>query len=113
MILKSITQFAYVKATNAEETLMAMSSDLKQKKVDLKVDEETGDAHLRLSKIKVKNSSSWQRSINNSQDSQRSSEISQESKTLVINNDVSVTYYRMQKFMDTFKDYFTSFQMLH
>lgn len=54
VILKSITQFAYVNAQAQDGK--------KQKKAasSVAVDEATGDATLILDRIKVKNSSSWQ-----------------------------------------------------
>ena len=50
VILKSITQFAYV---NSQEGL---SLDLKKKAIELNYDEGTGDASLQLTQIKIKHS---------------------------------------------------------
>lgn len=92
IILKSITQFAY------------LNSKRKADVVNMQRDESTGDATLLLSQIKVKNSEAWSGAASNSQVSQ---------KTVIINTRVRVTFYRMQTFMDTFKDYFQNFEVLH
>lgn len=93
-ILKSITQFAYVNAR-------AQGGKTKKSVSEVSIDERTGDAHLTLNQIKVKNSSSWQKETTVN----ASALAAKEEETLVINTSVKVTYYRMDTFMETFKDY--------
>ena len=85
----------------------------------LEVDARTGDATLRLNQIKVKDSSTWQKESSAPLSMRSSHATSQKSSdqgkpdTLIIRTCVKVTYYRMQTFMDAFKDYFQSFDVLH
>lgn len=56
IILKSITQFAYVEHSYRTGS----STSTTKKATTLEVDDATGDASLRLTRIKVKNSEEWQ-----------------------------------------------------
>ena len=55
VILKSITQFAYVNRIHEGLTI----SQEKESHTTLEYDKETGDASLRLTQIKVKNRATW------------------------------------------------------
>lgn len=74
------------------------------------IDSATGDATMKFNHIKVKNSSEWDpRKTAANQQSQDAVEDSD----LIINEDVSVTYYRINTFYDTFPDYLESYEVLH
>ena len=92
IILKSITQFASVKSDQ--------------------VDQLTGDATLHLDRIKVKNSEAWSNAHQLRKD-QNESNSSVGEETVIIHTCVKVTYYRMSTFMETFKDYFKSPEVLY
>ena len=72
----------------------------------------TGDATLHLDRIKVKNSEAWSNSHQPRKD-QNESTASNEEQTVIINTSVKVTYYRMSTFMETFKDYFQSPEVIY
>ena len=60
VILKSITQFAYVKAASNGHAELSREANKKKIAPRLEIDTSTGDAKLHLTQIKVKNSSTWQ-----------------------------------------------------
>ena len=55
VILKSITQFAYVKAARNGQAELSGEANKKKIAPRLEIDEITGDATLHLTQIKVKN----------------------------------------------------------
>ena len=72
------------------------------KHVDLKIDEMTGDGHIKLSQIKIKNYKSWSRSTNI-----RATQ-SIETETITLKESVKVTFYRIREFQSTFSEFFGS-----
>ena len=67
IILKSITQFAYIKSLQGDDndrsTKLRMSDKKREKAAaNLRIDEQSGDATLSLDRIKVKNSQAWSNS---------------------------------------------------
>ena len=76
-------------------------------------DQQSGDASLKLNKIKVKNVADWDSRKSYKHSSKRSSQHNSLSETLVIDTDVKVTYYRMSAFIDTFPEYLASTDCLH
>ena len=63
IILKSITQFGVMIKPRLSASLRRTSTFIRKskKKSDVTIDEETGNAHLTLKKIKVKDYESWSR----------------------------------------------------
>ena len=58
IILKSITQFAYISICSEFDNDEELGKKKQVETID--IDSDTGDATLTLNKIKIKNSGSWQ-----------------------------------------------------
>lgn len=107
IILKSITRFTYLKSGREREGGFGLPDAERNKEIlDFSFDETTGDATIKLGKIKIENSQDWERrpSLPRFAGGPRD--------TIILSHDIYVTYYRIDTFLATFEGYFANFDLI-
>ena len=95
IILKSITSFGVV--DYSPESMLSLDQIKK-----FSIDDKTGDGHLKLDKIKIKNYQQWSRA------KETQEFIDDKADVIEIKDSVKVIYYRIREFHQTFKEFFNS-----
>ena len=119
VILKSITQFSYICCDDHNFKLTRS----KRNKLKM-IDEQNGDCTLILNKIKIKDYQQWSQTsqldlCQNSRVKRRSTlrtrdrESEVQENILTIDSKVKVTFHQINVFKRTFKEYLSSFELLH